>query len=146
MKKMSPHEDLQCAVSDVDFNKESNVLKLICCLAMVLGLSVCVLTMTWKLWTGWIIEEDLRMYARTIRFSACSPADKALLLDEIESMQDRIATGTVTDFIRWRRHDGDLRELFAKNLQESDVPLLERELRRAARLIHNPDSPPPAAR
>lgn len=76
------------------------------------------------------IEADLQDYARAVRRSAISFGEKERVLDVIDVIEDRLASGDQFGWFQWSRHNCIVRELLEKGIDGDEGRLIERELQR----------------
>jgi hypothetical protein len=103
-------------------------------LAMVVRIAVVALLL---LVAGWwfsptimrmVIVHDLREYATAIRRSDLDLESKVRVLDQIDSLEDRLQKGRSFGIMQWRFIDTTISELLDGEISSDDLRLVEREL------------------
>jgi hypothetical protein len=83
----------------------------------------------------WWITADLSEYAQAIRHADCSLESKEHILDRTEALEDCMRHGGSIGLPRWWRCNRAVRDLLELGLNNDNIALLERELRRVEREI-----------
>jgi len=103
-----------------------------------LGVIALLLVATVAFWPavtrGWMTL-DLHRYAKVVRNSECSLADKERLLDLIDNLQDQLRQGATLSAVRWAECDDSLEHVMAAGIAGDEVRLIERELQRVSHEI-----------
>ncbi|NQU24003.1 MAG: hypothetical protein HQ567_22195 [Candidatus Nealsonbacteria bacterium] len=90
----------------------------------------------WDWIVAWDIKSDLDRYASEVRQSECTLEQKEELLDEIDSLRDRLRDGETTTKSRWSECDDAVRDMCKHGITADEAVLIVRELRRVKKDVN----------